>query len=76
MRFLKWLHQYAVWLNVTACVAVLVWAGWAWSVVYGVPLASAPMQLQPVQTRPLQMRPMQACPCRQPGNDPRATLRI
>ncbi len=66
MRFLKWLHRYAVWLNVSAFIAVMLWAGWAWSVVYGRPESAPPMQLQPVH----------ACPCQQPGDDQRAAMRI
>lgn len=66
MRFLRWLHRYAVWLNVSAFIAVMLWAGWAWSVIYGRLESAPPMKLQPVH----------ACPCQQPGSDQRAAMRI
>ncbi|WP_028218691.1 hypothetical protein [Paraburkholderia oxyphila] len=67
MNLLKWLHRHAAWLNLAACVAALLWAGWAWSVVHGLPgSAAAPMQLQLLR----------ACPCQDAGGNQRTAMRI
>ncbi|MBB3259768.1 hypothetical protein F4827_004786 [Paraburkholderia bannensis] len=66
MCLLKWFHRYAVWFNVSAFIAVMLWAGWAWSVVYARLEAGVPMRLQRVH----------ACPCQQPDGDQRAAMRI
>jgi hypothetical protein len=60
MRVIEWLYRHAAWLNLAALFAVVLWLGWAGTVLLGLPGSRSP-----------QLQILQACPCQMPATPQR-----
>jgi len=65
MRVIEWLYRRAAWLNLAALLAVVVWFGWAATVLLGRPESGAP-----------QLQILRACPCQMPVTPQQTANRV
>lgn len=66
MRVIEWLYRHAVWLNLAALMAVVLWVGGIASISFHLSDRTTPQQVQVLRT----------CPCEDPGTEQRTANRF